>query len=160
VGDPTGALMFDGDYSQTGGEIEFDVDSDGMGGFLESWLDFTEGSTVSVNGVDIVLNFDSLGVLSGFETAGLLNIDTFFGDSGSGFLADFGNIFSDDTFTLEEDGSQVGALTLNGSSGDLESGGSATPEPGTLSLLLAALGAMTLIFRRWRRSRGFRFSAA
>jgi hypothetical protein len=148
VGDPTGQLQITGAYSQTGGEIVFDVFSDGHGGFVESTLEFTPGESVQIEGADIVFDFGAGADPSAFSTDGLFNIDTFFTD-GSAFLSDFGDIFSGDTFQLEETGSSPTGLTLDPSNGNLAE--SSTSEPGTLFLLLPGLGLLG--FTVYRRSR-------
>jgi hypothetical protein len=143
AGDPLGQLQFSGDYTQTGGDIDFNVESGGSGGFLESTLNFFTGSNVSIDDADVIFNFAPGADPGAFETDGLFNIDTFFTDNGVGFYADFGDVFSGDTFTVDESGVQVETLTLDASNGNLDSAGaSPTPEPGTLLLLLSALGVL------------------
>ena len=154
VGDPTGnTLQITGAYAQTGGEIVFDVFSDGQGGFVEGNLVLNPQGFPEISNTEIVFDFGAGADPSTFSADGLFNVDTFFKDSdGSDFLAYFGNVFSGDKFMFEEGTNPQTTLTFDPSNGDLGSGGgSSTPEPGTPFLLLPGLGVLG--FMTYRRSR-------
>jgi hypothetical protein len=155
VGDQTGELELDGDYSQTGGQIVFDVESNGEGGFDVSTLDFVNGANIDLNDVDIVIDFLD-GADPSLYAPGGLNIADFFQVTGnSSFLADFGNVFSGDTFTMEGTNLTNTDLDFDPTTGGLVPeeegpGPLSTPEPSTLLLLLPGLGILRLRFSRRR----------
>lgn len=142
AGDPIGELLIAGDYTQTGGDIVFDIESNGSGGFDESALDLG----LNLTDVNIVFDFEDGADPGAFEGDGLFNIATFFkATGGASLLGDFGG---GDTFTLEEADLQT-ALNFDPATGDLSGGGSSsTPEPGTLFLLLLAMGTLGFLVRR------------
>jgi len=150
VGNPTGELLISGDYSQTDGEILFEVQSDGDGGFLESTLGL--GSGLDINGANIVFDFENGAVPAAFSDEGLFNITTFLtGIDEATLLADFAG-FSGDTFTLEGTGLPTTALNYDSANGDLTfSPYSSVPEPGTPFLLLTGLGILGFVAARRKR---------
>jgi len=149
VGDPTGQLLINGDFSQTGGEILLEVTPDGPGGFVESTLEFNPGSAIYMNGVDFVFDFENGANPSVFSADGLFNIDAFLKlIGGAGFLSDYGSILSGDSFTEEQAGAEPVALSFNPANGDLWAPGSTVPEPDTLALLLPVLAILGCTVRR------------
>jgi hypothetical protein len=157
VGDPTGQLVLSGDYSQNGGEIIFDIESDGNGGFLESSVDFDSGANVTIDDANIVFDFIGEADPTAFSDGGLFNIDTFFTASDqSNFFTDFAGEFGDDTFTFEGTGLQASPLTLE-ANGNFEAAQNpaATPEPGTLMLLLPGIALLGILARRRHRRRDY-----
>ena len=141
-------------YTQTGGEIVFDIGPDGHGGFKESTLEFDPGTNVDIGSANILFDFVGGADPSAFSADGLFNIDTFFtlGD-GSDFWGHYGDIFtgSGDSFALEGTNLPPTAVSFDSTTGDLGYGSASTPEPGTLFLLLPGIGVLG--FLTYRRSR-------
>jgi len=143
-----------GAYSQTGGEIVFDIGPDGHGGFEESTLEFEPGTNIDIGSANILFDFVGGANPSAFSADGLFNIDTFFTLShGSDFWGHYGGIFtgSGDSFALEGTNLPPTAVSFDSTTGNLGYGNSSTPEPGTLFLLLPGLGVLGLM--TYRRSR-------
>jgi hypothetical protein len=147
---PGGSLKVVGDYSQNGGEIVFEIDPDGAGGFLETGLVFTPGNAISVSDAKLVFDFHGGANANAFVEDGLLNLDTFFGlAGGGGFCADVncgevlqGMSFADSIPGLIITGFNpaTGALSLQ-----------AAPEPSVWALLttgMLALGGLRIYRRR------------
>jgi|GEM_PF-2732432 len=149
-----GVLHISGNYSQTGGAIDFLIGSNGSGGYARTGLMFDPGNLVSVRGSTIVLDF-----LSG-ASPGALNIDNLFLSSGpapfSTTFGGLGTVFQGDTFVYQANGGTLYDLAYNASTGGLAlTNIAAVPEPDTYALLLAGLGLAAVVARR-RRSLGLR----
>jgi hypothetical protein len=145
---PGDQLTIDGSYSQTGGELVFDVGPNGSGGFTESTLNLS--GAVDIGSANILFDFvggATLADLSGF------NIDAFFtGSGGASLLAHLGADFAGDTFTYEDGThSQPTAMIFHPADGSLSDAG--VPEPGTLLLLLPGLAIVASLARRRRGNR-------
>jgi hypothetical protein len=147
VGNAAGdQLTIDGDYSQTGGEIVFDIGPNGSGGFEVSTLNLS--GAVDIGSANILFDF-----VGGATPADLssFHIDAFFtGSGGAAFLSDLGAAFSGDTFTYEEGPhSPPTPMIFHPADGSLSD--ASAPEPGTLLLLLPGLAILASIVRRQRR---------
>jgi hypothetical protein len=151
VGASPDTLHIEGDYSQTGGIITFDVDPDGKGGFLESDLLFDPGNSVSITGTKIVFDFlDGANPLAFFKS-GDFNLDAFFKESdGSLFSNDFNllSLFAGDTFATNMPGF---GITGFGADGGVDVVQTSIPEPSTWAMLI--VGFAGLGFAGWRRGR-------
>ncbi len=150
-GGPGGSLRFLGNFSQTGGEIVFIVDPNGVGGFLETTLVFDPSFTIGISNTKIVFDFVNGANASQFIADDLLNLNTFFGLTGGGqYCAELncGSVLGDISFA-----SNVSGLTIAGfdpATGAIDPTTGATPEPGTWALMVTGmLGLYGL--RRHRR---------
>jgi len=149
VGNAAGdQLTIDGAYSQTGGELVFDIRPNGSGGFTESTLNLS--GAVDIGSANILFDFvggATLADLSGF------NIDSFFtGSGGANLLANLGADFAGDSFTYEDGThSQPTAMIFHPADGSLS--GASVPEPGTLLLPLPGLAILASLIRRRRGGR-------
>ncbi|HXZ16447.1 MAG TPA: hypothetical protein VEH77_10825 [Roseiarcus sp.] len=86
---PGDSLEVVGDYSQNGGEIAFDIDPNGVGGFLETRLGFEPTDAIDISHAELVFDFSNGANPDTFIADGLFNLDTFFGLSdGGGFCAE------------------------------------------------------------------------
>ena len=144
-------LHIEGSYSQTGGEIKFEIDPNGHGGYLESSLVFDPGNSVSISGTKIVFDFLNGANPLAFFDSGALNLDAFFQESdGSLFSNDFNlrSLFAGDTFATNLGGFDITGFSANGAVGLAQS--SAVPEPSTWALL--ALGFAGLGFVGYRKA--------
>ncbi|MGA9847728.1 MAG: PEP-CTERM sorting domain-containing protein [Roseiarcus sp.] len=134
VGASPDALYINGDYTQNGGKIDFEIDPNSHGGFLWSTLVFGSGDSVSINDADIVLNFLNGASPTQFIADGLDTFDTFFrvqnpggGDLPLSSELDLATVFSNVTVTVN------------------------VPEPSTWALMV--LGFAGLGFAGYRRAR-------
>ena len=134
VGASPDALYINGDYTQNGGKIDFEIDPNDHGGFLWSTVVFGSGDSVSINDADIVLNFLNGASPTQFIADGLDTFDTFFrvqnpggGDLPLSSELDLDTVFSNVTVTVN------------------------VPEPSTWALVV--LGFAGLGFAGYRRAR-------
>ena len=147
---PGGSLTVEGDYSQTGGEIVFDIDPNGMGGFLETMLVLDPSDSISISDTTFVFDFLNYATASQFIGDGLFNLNAFLG------LADGGQFCTElNCETVLQDVSFSGHY-LTFSSFDPVTGAisaQAVPEPGTWALLITGfLGLGALGMRRCQRA--------
>jgi len=86
---PGGSLKFLGDYSQTGRKIVFEVDPNGVGGFLETALIFEPSNTVHISDTTLAFDFLNGANANQFIADGLFNLNAFFRlSSGGSFCAE------------------------------------------------------------------------
>jgi hypothetical protein len=154
-GGPGGSLTFLGAYSQTGGEIVFDIDPNGVGGFLETTLNFDPNLPIGVSDTTLVFDFLNGANAQQFIADGLLNLDTFFGTIGGGQFCtevNCGTAFQDISFS-----DNVPGLTIMGfdpATGAIDPTTGAVPEPGTWALMMTGIfGLAGLELRRRMRGR-------
>ena len=151
---PGGSLTVEGDYSQNGGEIVFDIDPNGMGGFLETTLVLDPSFTIGISDTTFVFDFLDGANANLFVADGLLNLNTFFGLAGGGALL----CTELNCETVLEDISFADNAGLNITGFDPTSGAistSAVPEPGTWALFMTGfLGLGGLRLRRRRKHGG------
>jgi hypothetical protein len=157
-----GSLKILGDYAQTGGEIIFEVEPDGVDGFVETSLIFEPGLKVGISDTTLVFDFLNGANASRFIADGLFNLNTFFRLSDGGlFCAEFncGAALEDVSYA-----DNVPEWTITGV--DAATGGIsvqdppvAVPEPRVWALLttgMLALGGLRAYRRRNNETRGFR----
>jgi hypothetical protein len=153
-GGPDASLTFLGAYSQTGGEIVFDIDPNGVGGFLETTLNFDPSFTIGISNTKVVFDFLEGANAQQFIADGLLSLDTFFGTTGGGQFCtevNCGTAFQDISFS-----DNVPGLTIMGfdpATGAIDPTTGATPEPGTWALMMTGIFGLTGLGLR-RRMRG------
>lgn len=139
--------MIEGPYSQTGGRIVFDIDPNGLGGFLETTLVFDPSYAIGISDTTFVFDFLDGANANLFVADGLLNLNTFFGLAGGGAFCTELNCA-----TVLEDISFADNAGLNITGFDPTSGAistSAVPEPGTWALFMTGfLGLGGLGLRR------------
>jgi hypothetical protein len=145
---PGGSLTVKGDYSQTGGEIVFDIDPNGVGGFLETMLVLDPSDPISISDTTFVFDFLNYATASQFIGDGLFNLNAFIGLADGGQFCSELNCatvlqdvsFSSDNATISGFDAATGAISAR-----------AVPEPGTWALLITGfLGLGGL--RRARRT--------
>jgi hypothetical protein len=148
VGDAPGPLDIMGDYTQTSGEITFEIDPDGMGGFDVGTLVLEAGKGVTISDTNIILDFLDGADPMAFFSDGLLKIDTFFKESdGSLFSGDFNvsQLFATDIFDTNDPSVGVNfnpvtdALTLVQQQN--------VPEPESWWMLLSGVGLLIVVVR-------------
>jgi hypothetical protein len=148
IGASPDALHIEGAFDQTGGELKFEIDPDGKGGFLESSLVFDPGNSVSITGAKIVFDFLNGANPLAFFTSGGFNLAAFFKESdGSLFSSDFSllTLFAGDTFATNMGGFDISGISANGAVGLMQS--SAVPEPSTWAMLLVGFAGLAFAGR-------------
>ena len=151
VGASPDALHIEGPYFQTGGEIKFEIDPNGLGGYLESSLVFDPGNGVSITGTKIVFDFLNGANPLAFFDSGAFNLDAFFQESdGSLFSSGFNleSLFADDIFSTNMRGFDITGFSADGAVSLSQS--SAIPEPSTWAMML--LGFAGLGWAGYRRA--------
>nr|WP_315394366.1 PEP-CTERM sorting domain-containing protein [uncultured Duganella sp.] len=78
VGASPDALIINGNYLQQGGEMHFEIDPDGHGGFLTSTLVFVAGKTIGINKAKIFFDFAGGANAVDFLASGAFGLNTFF----------------------------------------------------------------------------------
>jgi hypothetical protein len=142
-----GSLAIDGDFTQTGGKIIFDVYADGHGGFLESSLILNPGADFGVDNANIVFDFLGGADPLALFRSGEFGLDTFFLMSdGSSFSSDF-DLSADlrgDTFSVSTAGYIITGFDPSDGSLQLAQTGSVPETNSTATLLAVGLGALTV----------------
>ncbi len=83
-GGPGDSLKFLGNFSQTGGQIVFEIDPSKDGGFLETSLSFDRSFEIGITDTTFVFDFMAGTNAREFIADGLLNLNTFLGLTGGG----------------------------------------------------------------------------
>jgi fibronectin-binding autotransporter adhesin len=162
-GAPPGSLQINGNFAQTGGNIDLEIDSDGHGGFVTDKLVLENGSDFGTTGATISFHFLDDADPNAFAADGLFNLDTFFGFANadgtdevplsseiSGMLD---TVFVDDTYVATADSFNITSFGFDPNTGVTELVATPTPEPSSVGLLTTALlGFFGLGYVR-RRSR-------
>jgi hypothetical protein len=144
-----GELNLTGDYTQTGGQIVFDITGDGAGGFSASALNFDPSDRVSIDDATVVFDFLGGADPDAFFTDGLLNLNTFFQvENGEPFGAqsDLSSLFASDDFQINVPGDTI--TGYNAATGALYLNVSAPDATDTLWLLAPILTGMAAQRRR------------
>jgi hypothetical protein len=152
---PGGSLKFLGDYSQTGGKIVFEIDPNGVGGFLETTLIFEPSSRIHISDSTFVFDFFNGANANQFVADGLMNLDTFFGlTDGGQFCTELncGTVLQNISFADNVPGLTIAGLDFTTGAIDPTMGAKslqAVPEPGTWAMLITGmLGLGGLKLRR------------
>ena len=163
-GAPPDKLQINGNFAQTGGKINLEVDSDGHGGFLTDKLVFENGVDFGVTGATISFHFLDDADPNAFAADGLFNLDTFFRFAN----ADGSNevplsseipglldtVFVDDTYIATADSFNITLFGFDPNTGVTELVATPTPEPASAGLLTTALiGFLGLGYARRRQHR-------
>jgi hypothetical protein len=144
--EPGGSLTVEGDYSQNGGEIVFDIDPNGMGGFLETTLVLDPSFTIGISDTTSVFDFLNYATASQFIADDLFTLNAFLGlASGGQFCTELNCAtvlqavsFSGDNWMFSGFDPATGAISAQ-----------AVPESGTWALMLT--GFLGLSWRGLRR---------
>ena len=152
-----GQLATDGDFTQAGGEIGFDIYSNGSGGFLESTLGLTPGASIGIDDATIIFNFIGGANPLAFFNEGSFGLDTFFqmGD-GSLFSSDYdlSAILQGDTFTIGTPGYTVVGFDASDGALQLAQTGNVPETPSSALLLVLGIEVLFVVpFRRGEKIR-------
>ena len=151
--EPGGSLTVEGDYSQNGGEIVFDIDPNGMGGFLETTLILDPSFTIGISDTTFVFDFLNYATASQFIADHLFTLNAFVGLAGGGQICTELNCatilqdvsFSGDNWMFSGFDPATGAISAQ-----------AVPEFGTWVLMLTGvLGLSWLGLRRREAVAGY-----
>ena len=156
-GGPGGSLKILGNFSQTGGEIAFEIDPNGVGGFLETTVVFDPSFSIGISDTTLVFDFLNGANAQQFIDDDLLNLNTFFGlTAGGQFCTELkcGTVLGDISFTSNVPGLMISGFDPTTSAIDPTMSVQAVPEPGTWALLMTGtLGLCSLKLRRRNGSR-------
>jgi hypothetical protein len=155
VGASPDPLHIIGNYAQTGGDIIFEIDPDGHGGYLESTLVFDPGNSVLIADANITFDFLNGADALAFFDSGAFNLDAFFQESnGSLFSAvfDLPDLFATDSFSTNEPGVDITGFNAAGAVTVVQNTAS-VPEPPSGLLLLPGLGMLGAVLYRKRGCR-------
>jgi hypothetical protein len=154
VGASPDALHIAGNFTQTGGSIDFEIDPDGHGGFVYSTLVLDPGSSVSIGNATVAFHFKNGADPRAFFDSGAFTLDTFLNSSnGQAFSSVFNvaAIFLNDTFTASSTDFTITQFDFSPQTGATALLAQAVPEPATLALLAAP--ALLLLTRRGRNGK-------
>jgi len=156
VGASPDALVIDGAYNQAGGSLVFEIDPNGLGGFLNSTLVFDPSDSVGITDTSVTFDFLNGADPTTFFGDGLFNLNNFFTvNNGDSFGTDFnlGDIFHDDTFLLNEPGWSISGFDAHTGALDFAQTSNTVPDAVSTSVLLM-LALAPLAALRCRPKRG------
>jgi hypothetical protein len=150
VGASPDALVFHGNYSQTGGKLLFDIGSNSGGGFLTSSFVFDAGNLFTLTGAQLDFNFLPGTDFDAFYSSGLFNLNTFFKLSngapfGSAYNLD--DIVHNNTFSFNQAGLDISDIDPR-TGAILVTASTVPDDASTLGLLLSTLLGVIAIRRR------------
>ena len=152
VGASPDTLTVNGNLSQTGGTLVFEVDSNGVGGFLSSQLDVT--GTIALSDVDIVIDFKGIADPAVFfaslgDSTNAILADLF--QNGIGGALDPGEILGGgDTFTASAENYTIQNFDIDNDGVVTLQEQADVPEPASIALFGAALFGLSASRRRKR----------
>jgi T5SS/PEP-CTERM-associated repeat protein len=162
-GAPPDKLQINGNFAQTGGKIDLEIDSDGHGGFVTDKLVFENGVDFGTTGATISFHFLDDADPNAFAADGLFNLDTFFRFANadgtdevplsSGIPGMLDTVFVDDTYVATADSFNITSFGFDPNTGVTELVATPTPEPATAGLVATALFAFFGLGHARRRYR-------
>jgi hypothetical protein len=148
-GAPPNALQINGNFAQTGGNINLEIDSDGHGGFVTDKLVFENGVDFGTMGATISFDFLDDANPNTFAADGLFNLDTFFRFANADGTDEvplsseipgmLDTVFVDDTYLATADSFNITSFGFDPNTGVTELVATPTPEPASAGLLTTAL---------------------
>lgn len=162
-GAPPDKLQINGNFAQTGGNINLEIDSDGHGGFLNDKLVFENGIDFGTTGATISFHFLDDANPNTFAADGLFNLDTFFRFANADGTDEvplsseipgmLDSVFVDDTYLATADNFNITSFAFDPNTGVTELVATPTPEPSAAGLLASGLlGLAGIGYVRRRRS--------
>jgi hypothetical protein len=140
-----GVFTINGDFTNLGGKIVLEIESDGLGGFNTDKIIFGDGSNIDLGNVAIEFQFLGNTDAAAFLATGAFDIDTFIrkdnGNGGTVALDD--GAFADVNFSALANGQAITGFSIT-------DGGTVTavPEPQTYALFGMGLAALAWARRR------------
>jgi T5SS/PEP-CTERM-associated repeat protein len=141
-GNSPGTLTIDGSYTNQGGRVVLEIESNGMGGFVTDQLVFTQPGVLDFGGLDILFAFLGDTDPLAFLASGGFELDTFLkAQDGQGNLVDLSSVvdeqllFSTTSFDARSGHFAITSFTFDAVNGAT---GLSVPEPTAGSLLLIA----------------------
>lgn len=165
-GNSTGRLRINGDYTNAGGTIVLEVESDGSGGFNTDAIVFDTGATIDMVNAEICFAFLSDTDPAEFLNSGSFHIDTFLKTNASGLnnpsqdqaislTFDLGTLLSSANYVAKSDSFQITSFAFSSTDGATALSANAIPEPSTVGLLLTGLLSIFGVRRLSKKLRKF-----
>lgn len=168
AGNSPGRLRIQGGYTDAGGTIVLEIESDGAGGFNTDSIVFDTGLPPNLDGTDIVFAFLGDTDPLAFAGSGAFGLDTFFkvnapgtddpgqDDPISALLAPgqtLEDLFMNVSYAARSEGFDIVSFAFDAIGGaDIVAVPNAVPEPTTLLIMLTGLAGLGWARRRSRRA--------